>query len=231
MKLPQNKKDRQKVIAGIAAGIVLALYGLWAGIYRPLVKNRDEAIAKIRKIEEQIENADKQIIRTPFLARDLLLVTSNLVNYSEQHVLHPRLGNYLIPAREIINRHTRELDLPPLQVDEIGLIALPRPRDKAPATGKKAAAPKKPAATYSMQIYGVRMAGRLGLTDLIALIRRMENENPLLAISNISITSQTGNPLVHQIVMEAQWPAWINPDYRDTLLENAGMTASEEEAE
>lgn len=226
MKLPQNSKDRQKVLALVAGGLVLAVYGLWAGVYNPVVKRHKETLTKIEKLKNDIADAEIQIIRMPYLTRDLILANSNLVRYSENYILHPSLGNYLIPAREAVNRYVRELNIDGLQIEEDGLKALPMPKEASQQKGAKGAA--KPKTPYTMQYYSARISARVGLFDLITWIKRMEEDNPLLAISNLTITSQPKSPQKHLVGFEVHWPVWLDPDYRDVLLENAGMTADPE---
>lgn len=233
MKLPQNKADRQKVFAFIGIGVVAVLYGLWAGVYQPIITGRAEAVQAIGGLREKIAEAEQQIARLPFIERDLRTVTTNLIAYSEQYLLHPRLGNYLIPAREIVGNHARALNLEPLQVDEIGLIALPRPKEATPRKGapadKKVAPAAGSASANALQIYAARVAARIGFEDLRRLIEAMEKENPLLAISNVMIAAQPGEPLRHQIQFELHWPAWVDPGLRENLLAEAATANPKDE--
>jgi hypothetical protein len=237
VKLPQDKKTRQQVIGLMAVGIVAILYGVWMFIYQPVVEKRKDSIQKTGDLNTAIADAERQIARLPAMERDLMTITLELSELSERYMLHARLGNYLIPAREIINRHARALNIDNVQIDEIGLIAMPRPRegDRRATSDRRAArqpagtkAPPPPAPA-TMQAYAVRITVRSSFDDLRAWIKLMEEENPLLSISNLMITGRREDPLKHAVTFEVQWPAWVDPDFRDTLLYKAGETSGEQD--
>lgn len=203
MQLPQNKQDRQKVLALIGIGVAAALYGVWAGIYSPMVTKKTDAINRIADLEDKIEKAERQIRRIPLVERELASVMTNLVIWSETHLLHPRLGNYLLPVREWLGAQARALDIETIQVDEVGLLAVPR----------GAQSPANPA----MQFYAVRVSSFCGYEDLRQWFLTIDRENPMVAIGNVMITASPDNPLRHQVSFEAHFPVWTDPEYGEQL--------------
>jgi hypothetical protein len=120
-------------------------------------------------------------------------------------------------------------------VEEIGLIALPRPKAKAapkPKPGQQDAETKTASAsgpTPTIQTYGARVNATSAYEDLRKLVAAMEKENPFMVISNISIAAQPGTPLAHKVTFEVFWPAWIDPNQREVLIENENLLIAEGE--
>ncbi len=206
MQLPQNKKERQKILGLIAVGVVAVLYGIWAGIYSPIKEKKEAAMSRIVELEDKIMKAERQIRRIPLAERELQEVMTNLVAKSGAYMLYPRLGNYLLPVREKLGGLSARHGISALQVDEISLVALPR----------GAQSPVNPA----MQLYGVRVSAECGYEDLRQWFSTMEEENPLVSIGNIVITARPGNPLQHQVTFELYFPVWTDPDYDEQLRED-----------
>lgn len=204
MQLPQNKQERQKVLGLIAIGIAAVLYGVWAGLYSPLLNNKKDAIARIAELEDKIAKAERQIRRAPIVERELMEVLSGLAQLSSNHILYPRLGNYLLPVREWLSSKLQGIERENVQVDEIGLINLPR-------AGQGDGVP-------AMQLYAARVSVDSGFEDLRQFFSLFEEEHALLGVGNVMITARPGNPLKHQISFELHFPVWTTPDYHETLI-------------
>ncbi len=215
MQLPQNKQDRQKVIALIGVGVAAVLYGVWAGIYSPIIKKKAEAIDRIAKLEDDIAKAERQIRRMPLVERELMVVMTNLAAWSNAHILYPRLGNYLLPVREWMAEMADPMAIGSIQVDEVNLFGLP----------KGSMSPANPV----MQIYSVRVSTFCGYDELSKLFAVIEEHNPLIAIGNVMITARPGDPLNHQISFELHLPVWTDPGYDDEL--NSELAALKVETE
>lgn len=206
MQLPQNKADRQKVLALIGVGVLALLYGIWAGIYNPIQTKKKDALARISELQTNVDNAEAQISRIPRTEDELRTTLVKLMVWSDQHMLYPRLGNYLLPVRETLGLQAERLGLNPVQVDEIGLIAIPRgPK----ATGNAA-----------MQIYAVRVSTTCSYEELRNWFSIIEQENPLVAAGNLMITAQRDYPLQHQVSFELHYPVWSSADYHNILRAN-----------
>ena len=55
MKLPTDRKDRIKVLALIGVGCCAALYGLFAGVLRPLSNKKKVSVAKIEELNKAVK--------------------------------------------------------------------------------------------------------------------------------------------------------------------------------
>ena len=210
MHLPENKESRQKVLALIALGVVGVAYGIWIGVYDPIRRGRDEAKVKISQLEEDLRTARIQIQRTGATKIELQEVTRNLVEYSEKEMLQPRLGNYLLQAREILSESGRAAGISDFSVTEMGLVDLPLQPKKTNLV-----------ATISVRAYSARVTADCGTDALVEWIRLLEEENSLLAISHITISAQPENVQKHAARFEVQWPVWIDPTMRERVIQQA----------
>ena len=236
MKLPEDKKERQKILMLIGIGVAAVAYGIWSFVFAPKLAERSSSEAAVAELQTKMEDAQEEIRRAPLVERDLRAAYSNIIELSERHMLHPRLGSsYILPAREIINRHARTLNIEGVVVEEVGLIAMPRPKEAAKPKPKKGEeqetqATDKPATPESpstppptIQAYAARITATCSYEDLRRWCEAMEKENPMLAICNIMITAQPEDPLKHLVTFEALWPTWIDPDQRERLIDDAEL--------
>lgn len=125
MKLPENKQDRTKIFIMIGLGAALVALGIWQGIVNPL---RDAHKAKLARLEEcktGVEKARKEI-RAAARSFDRRMETlQDIRSISEQYVLHPVLGNYLLQATDIVEAHARDLGIHVAPVREVGISDIP----------------------------------------------------------------------------------------------------------
>lgn len=240
MKLPQSKKERQQLLIVVGIVIVGIMYAVWTFVYQPILAKRSEAAVQTKALEDQIAGAEAQIRRIPMLERDLHNLVTNLLEISERQMLQAQLGNYLISAREILNRQARSLNILTVQIDEVGLVPMPRPKDKgrpkprpaeegsAPAQAATPAAPAGPPPA-TIQAYTVRVTTACGYHDLRRWIKLLEEEYAYAAINSIMITARPENAMEHQITFEVQWPVWVDQEMRVQLQEKADPTQKEGE--
>lgn len=215
MPLPTNKSDQIKVYVLIALGIGGVLYGIWAFVYQPLVQGRLDAEDRREELELRLQGARVAIRRQTTMQEALDESARNLRARAEYDLIHPRLGNYLLHAREIIHQHGRAAGIPGIQVTDLGFTNPPRRPD--------AESPRRSRA------YVARVAAACSYAELIDWLKALEEENPLLAINQLVITAQDGNPLRHQVRFEVQWPVWIDPDTRAVVRELVDAVLTEED--
>lgn len=205
---PPVKSDNRRNLMVLGALLMAgAAYGIWVGVYEPLRRQRDEVKKQADALEAELQTIRLQIRQMPETKRELAGLTRNLRDHSEDHLLHPRLGNYLLQAREDMAHYARMAGVEGVQVEEIGLIDLPL-------------LPKK-TADYRLRAYAIRVSAQCGLDSLLDWIRVIETGNPLVSVSHLTISAQPENPLQHRVRLEVQWPVWIEPDMRDTVREKA----------
>jgi len=232
VRLPANKKERQKMLALIALGGVAALYGLWAGVYQPINRKMDEAHTTIIVLETNLRQAPQQIRHLAGMREDLVKTMRELRMQSEKNLLHPRLGNYLLPARDFLVKKGTDSGVEAIQVTNIGLIdppakAKPAPKPEAAAapeskpTPGAATAPDKKEPAGPVRAYSARVTAECGYDTFIKWVRAVQAENPLIAISHFLITAQPDNPQRHLVRFEVQWPVWTDPDMQAKVSQKA----------
>jgi len=216
MKLPDNKQERIKVLALIGIGVVLALYGIYAGIITPIGKRNKEARAGIADYTEKLDRADTRIRQIRSVMQNNAEIAKNILDAADQHVLKPRLGNYLIGAKEIIEKHSRAANVEILTVDEIGISSLPEPGT--------------PSRVLAFKIYAARAVARTGFDQLMRLFESLETENPRLCVSAIEIHGRAEDPETHDITFEVQWPVWANTETEIQLRRQLKEAKDEEQS-
>ena len=216
MHLPENKESRQKVLALLALGIVGVAYGIWIGVYDPLRRGRDESKAKISQLQEDLRTARIQIQRTGETKKELQEVLRNLVEHSEKEMLQPRLGNYLLQAREILTESGKAAGVQFFSVTEVGLVDMPLQPKKTNSV-----------AAVSVRAYSARVMAECGTDALVDWLRLLEEGNPLIAVTHISLSAQPETVQKHVARFEVQWPVWIDPTMRDRVLQQAAEMAED----
>ena len=220
MKLPENKNERVKILALIAMGAVLVLYGLAVGVVQPLFKGKKESSEKIVALQEKLQRASLGINRIEVDRTINSNVLSELTSAANQNgmVLRDRLGNFLLGATEIIDAHAREANISGQVVSENGISQVPpRAERTAPAI---------------LNIYTVTVRLEAGVRDLLRMLQSLERSNPYLCVSSLSIAVQADKPGKHAVAFEVQWPIWADPKMPQLLqdqlreLASSGSTAS-----
>ena len=213
MRLPENSQARRKILILIALGFGAAAYGVWIGIYDPIRRGRDTMEKQSVELESTLQVARTQIARMDAVQRELTQISGDLRDRSEHDMLHPRLGNYLLQAREILIQYATAAGVPSIQVVEIGLVDPPT-------------LPKK-TATHAVRAYSARVTAQCSTASFLSWIRAMEEGNPLLAISQFTLAARTEDPLNHLVQFEVQWPVWVDPDVRETVRQQAAEVQEE----
>jgi hypothetical protein len=199
MKLPDDPKEKIKILILIAIGAVAVLYTLIAVVVKPLMTRKAGNNEAIETLQNELTDAQRDLNRM-WQGRDYnTKVLQSLVELSNRkdYLLHPRLGNYELGAREYVETAARDVGVELEAVREIGLMQLPQdPAIKDPR---------------ALQTYNLRVSMQAGLPDLIALLTAIETRNPYLSVSGISIDARPTDPARHQIAFELQWPVWTDP--------------------
>ncbi len=57
--------------------------------------------------------------------------------------------------------------------------------------------------------YRIRVSTYCSYEGLVELLRRLENDNPLLKVNEVTIASVQGTPQSHRVIVLLQWPAAV----------------------
>lgn len=197
--------DRKKLIILLLIGGVFLFYVGRQYVVRPIVagraaaakeraaleKNIREAETSIRLIEQTRRNAADQMVA---LARDVL---------TGDYALVPRHNNYQIVAEEGVHRWCEEAG-----------VVLTRFQGGRPESVPTSARRTTPVA---LRAYRGQVTIACSLADTIRLIKVIEDNNPLAAISRLSISAQPADPECHNVSFSVQWPTWSNEEIEASL--------------
>lgn len=207
MRLPQDKKERTKILLLIGLGAVIVGYALVAFAAQPALKAARERKARIQllqndlaKAQSQIELAQKGKESNAKLLADFEAVTTN-----GSSVLKPRLGNYELSATEILESKAANCGLTIDHIRPLGITSV-KPQEAEAGGKKKKAEPRKDPFTG----YAVQVTLNCGTHDLVRLLRTLQDSNPFLCVSRLEVAAQSASPGKHAVTFEVQWPVWAN---------------------
>jgi len=207
MKLPEDRKERTKIYVLIGIGAAFVLYATVFGVLRPLMRNRGEKIAAIEELSAKLQASKTKIDQMNKSRGRNIETLSRIILLADEkgYVLKPRLGNYLLSARDFVEKHAGELNLE-AEVREVGISQLPQ----ASAGGEP----------RSLNVYTATVNAECGLHDLIRLLEGIEKGNPYLCVSGMSVAGQSKNPASHAVSFQLQWPVWADLSRLETIKEN-----------
>lgn len=218
MKLPEDKKERTKVLALIGIGAVAILVGLFYGVIRPTVAYKKATLEKIVKLRADIAKATVEIDQMSKDRKANVETLEKIRDLSDRYLLKSRLGNFQLSAAEIIEQLAHSAGLPPevvLQVKEVGLGSMAR------ASNSKTAP--------VLRTYTSHLALVCDYNTLIRFIRVIEDSNPLFCVMNISIQGRPPpNMTVHACAFDVQWPVWVDPDMPSKLEAKLASSGADE---
>lgn len=197
MKLPEDKKERAKILALIAVGAVGVLYMVIQVGITPLLKSKQAKIARIQELKEELKKARREIDQVPRNRKKNYEGLLRIKEVSEKYALHPRLGNFLLVVTDILEKRAEKLGIELESIREIGISEIPQNSSK----GKENA----------FKSYGVSVALTCSFHDVICFLREIESSNPYLCIFGLGITGQPEeNPEKHRVSFNVQWPIWAD---------------------
>lgn len=194
MKLPEDRQQRIKVFVMIGLGAVLVVLGIVQGIISPLVRAHRNKVIRLAESQEGLERARREIRAAARSFTRRMESIEEIKRISDRYVLHPVLGNYLLSATAVIDRHALAAGVPIEPVREIGISEIPGEDDKM------------------IKAYSVRVNAQCGYLDILRLVREIETGNPFVSVTSVVIRgAPEANPELHNTSLEVQWPIWADP--------------------
>jgi len=207
MKLPEDSRERTKIIALIVIGAAGVLYAV-VQLGGLLLKSGNEKSGAAEDLEEELRRARLEIKRMSVDRETSRATLLRIKEISDKFMLHPRLGNFLIGATDMLERHAKTAGLQLASIREIGSADI--------AYGRKAALQSE----FAVKSYTVRVAVECGFNELVALLSEIERSNRFLCITSLGIDTQTDrDPENHKITLDVQWPTWAAYDTPSKLEE------------
>jgi hypothetical protein len=198
MNLAANSKDRVKLIIAGVIGVVVVVYALIAFVVAPARARRAETVEQIEGLEGDIERAWKIVKRVNAGQASHHETLAAVMEEAEGkgYVLHPRLGNYLLPASEFLHACAGKCGVEVQTIAEGPLSAVPQ------TTSRKT--------PNAFRTYTVRVGVECGYEDFVGFVKCIEENNPYVCLCALNITGQGGRPEKHTIGFDLQWPIWAD---------------------
>lgn len=194
MKLPTDRKERIKVLVLIALGILAALSASIQGIMS-LSRQKSALTQKLQDVRYQIQTSKRDVMQADSCRPRNAETIRQIVSTSDEHVLHPILGNYRLGASETINRLAQASGVEIQSVQEVGIMDLPRAVD----------------AKARFKAYTVRLTMDCSFFSLMEFLHRIEKVNPIINIATMTVVgSGDKTPQLQRIAMGMQWPIWVD---------------------
>lgn len=197
MKLPDNKKERIKILAMILMGGLAVIFAIFQLIILPVMESHKKNLASLEKKQAEYEDMMTELRKAQTVQKQFDAVGAQVAALSV-YLAQPILGTYLIGIQANLEQFSNEAGLRLNPASEIGFAEIP---------GKK-----KNGSKHLLKSYGIRMTGSGGYPQLLDLIHQLEESNSLLCISELSIMSQSSIPESHQISFSIEWPVWAEAE-------------------
>ena len=212
MKLPTDPKERNQIFVLIGLFVVGVCVGIFFA-FKTLSDSKDGLKKEIEELELTIKKADAKIKRMAIDKVDNDAAVKEILEISDDYVLTSVLGNYQLPAREILEGYAKDLNLEMEPVRGMGQAPIPYPSGKG-----------------AFDLYSARVSLTCGMHDLVRFLHKIETGNPYACVVGITVTERRAqdkdNP---QVSFQLQWPVWADAAARDKLVEqleeSAGTTA------
>ena len=210
MKLPDNKRDRNMILALAAVAVISVPYLLVQLGLKPLRAEWTKARQEKFDTALKVDKAETELAKMPQRRIAYRDIVTELAGISEQNVLHAVLGSYLLRVRQSMENLAEACGFQVDSVREIGILEIPGKREDRDRVFK----------SYSVQVSGTGSFGAL-----CRLIQRLEESSPYLSVSAIVISAQPTEPQAHRITFSVQWPIWRDPSLEPTAQEIANEKA------
>ncbi|MFC1496933.1 hypothetical protein ACFLS1_00480 [Verrucomicrobiota bacterium] len=203
MKLPTDKKERIKILILIFMGSALVLWLTITGPVNHYLRTKKERIEKIEKLNTDWKKARLEVSMISRDREETYDAVAKIKEASDKYVLLPRLGdNYLLGARDIVEKFTNELGLEIDSTKEIGRVDIP-----------------KGGGVNTFKAYTAQFDIQCGYHDLVKLLTKLEKSNPYACVSDLQITLQRNDRIKHHVNFKVQWPIWIDSEIPKKLPE------------
>lgn len=198
MKLPESKKERIQVFVLIGIGALLALFAIVQLAVLPFMASRRALLTKAEEQGRKLEKAQKELQRAPGFKEQYDRVTIEIDKIVAANVLRPILGSYLVGVTETIENTARDSGLRVEEIQEVGVRELPRKKtDMTPRSFKS---------------YAVQVTGEGSYDRLRAFLAKMEDDNPVLCVTEMRIVGRPEKPDQHRFSLRIEWPIEVPGD-------------------
>jgi len=198
MKLPENKKERIQMLVLAAIGGIAVLYAVTQLGVKPLIHSRTKLVDELQELRKKLDKAKRELSYEPQIKREHEQAVAAIEKLSSDSVPRPVFGSYLLSVTETLETAARTCGFQVGDIQEVGIQEIPgKKKDRYPRAFKS---------------YGVRVNGVAGLEQTYAMLQRIEEQNPLLCVTEIHIAGQPDVPEQHLVSFRVEWPIPVPPE-------------------
>lgn len=183
-----TKKQQKMVVATVVlavAQIVLMVHFL--GLTKPASMRGGSAKKELLELEQKIEDAREILRQEEPIRRNLGQSVAKL----EALTAHaPTLSDRYAWSYECISRCAKQARIELDSLEEVPFLT---------------DAKKNPADLP----YEISVSTRCGYNSLVEFLWRLEKDNPLLRIKEVTVSTERDNPQLHQVRILIQWPSSV----------------------
>jgi len=187
-----TKKQQQMAIATVVLAMVqILLMAHFLGWFKPSEARGGSAKKELIELEQKLDSARAILKQEEPIRRELAQSIEKL----EALTVHaPTLSDRYAWAYEYISRCSTLARAEVDSLEEISYMGDPKTQSGA-ASGS--------------QPYEIAVSTRCGYNNLVEFIWRLEKDNPLLRIKEVTISALPGQNLSHQVRIVMQWPSSV----------------------
>lgn len=207
MKLPEDKKERIRFLVLAAMAVVGGVYiSVSLGIL-PMLRSHGANVDRREELLDLITVGKGEVAQIDQLkARDAKNMEA-MKEFDGRYVLSPRLGNYLLSAKDVIEGLAVKCGIEVENIREVGPVAaIPAPAEQQRKNALKS--------------YTAAVSLLCGYSDLAVFVEEIEKSNPYLCITRLVVAGRTkDDPENHSVRLEIQWPVWDKSETATPFLE------------
>lgn len=211
MKLPDDKKERNKILVLSGIGACAVLYGIYAGVIQPYSNKKKGMAARIEQLTEDVRRAHAEIDQMDKDRNANTEAIRTIYEESERFFLKPKLGgNYRLSAMDVITEYAikANVDVKPESIREMGQGDVLGGRNQ-------------------VRSYSANITLYCSYNDLVRFLRTIGEENPYIFVTGLSISAREGSITEHSCSIDVQWPIWADRETPDKLREKVGTAEPE----
>jgi hypothetical protein len=202
-----TKKQKQMVATTIVLAILqVVLLVHFLGWTKPASARGGSAKKELIKFEQKLESAREILKQEQEIRNELDQSIKNL----EALTAHaPTLSDRYAWAYEYVSRASTLSQVEVDSLEEINYVVVDK-KDAAKKGAKKdAAKADEDKKEKAVPPYEIAVSTRCGYNKLVEFLWRLEKDNPLLRVKEITISALPGQSLSHQVRIVMQWPASV----------------------
>jgi hypothetical protein len=187
-----TKEQKQAVIL-VAMWVFGGVFALYQFALRPFLQTSGQSTSELDELHQKIEKAEIAMDAQEKVRREYTAATAELQKATEYFIVP--MENPLSWVTEKVYSNARRVGVDVQSVAEVGL-----------ASGGWEALIRGGARTFKP--YGVRISTTCSYARLLEMIATLEQSNPYLCVSGVTITGHEMDVGKHVITLIVEWPMW-----------------------